>query len=38
MRNFVRLTDAPVVRIPSADDAAFERVAEDLVKPLKAAA
>jgi tRNA 2-selenouridine synthase len=38
MRNFVRLTDARAVRIPSADDAAFERAAEDLVKPLKAAA
>jgi tRNA 2-selenouridine synthase len=38
MRNFVHLADARAVRIPSADDAAFERAAEDLVKPLKAAA
>jgi tRNA 2-selenouridine synthase len=37
-RNFVNLSDAPAVRIASADEAAFTRAAEELIKPLKVAA
>jgi tRNA 2-selenouridine synthase len=37
-RNFARLGEARAVRIASADDAAFAKAAEDLVKPLRAAA
>jgi tRNA 2-selenouridine synthase len=37
-RNFVRLADARTVRIASPDESAFAAAAEDLAKPLKAAA
>ena len=36
--NFTRLAEARAVRIASADDAAFAQAAEDLAKPLRAAA
>jgi tRNA 2-selenouridine synthase len=36
MRNFVRLADAPAVRIESASDAAFNQAAETLVEDRKA--
>jgi tRNA 2-selenouridine synthase len=29
LRNFVRLPDAPVLKVPAADDAAFARLAEE---------
>ncbi len=37
-RNFARLADARVVRISSSKESSFTKAAEDLVKPLKAAA
>ena len=36
--NFTRLADARTVRIASSEESAFAKAAEDLVKPLKAAA